>query len=121
MTRLIGNPRVPVETVDTLNKHYWEKLKKFSKMEPYVAQILLTFANTFMSSDSSLKLASFKVHELIRSKRYLVAFANEIRVLLSPLRIYSCCWELVINFLLPGVLDGETQKAFLRAFSTEKE
>lgn len=31
MTSLIGNPRVNLETVDILNKHYWAK---FSKMGP---------------------------------------------------------------------------------------
>lgn len=106
MTSLIGNPRVTLENMEILNEHYWKESVECRKMEHLGGQILVTFANTFRSSNVSLKLSYFKAHGL-RCKCFPVAFAKEIRVLYISTKIHIFSWDLVIAFLLPS----ETQKA----------
>lgn len=85
MTSLIGNPRVILENMEILNEHYWRKSVKFSKIEHLFGMdwILLTFANTFMSSGFSLychlsRSMDFKIQV------FSVTFASEMRVLCIP-------------------------------------
>lgn len=118
MTSLIANPRVTLENTEIFDEHYWKESVEFSKMELFFFWlILLTFANTFMSANFSLKLSYFKARGLLRFKCFPVAFANEIKVLCISTKIYIHSWDLVIAFLLPS----ETQKTLLRVFSMEQE
>lgn len=88
--------------MNIIGRNQWNSAKR----SIWGGQILVTFSNTFMSSNLSLKLSYFKAHGL-RCKCFPVAFAKEIRVLCISTKIHIFSWDLVIAFLLPS----ETQKA----------